>query len=80
MDISIIREILGWCALINYSILIAWFVAFILVGDWVYGITNKWFSLSRERFDAIHFITMAWFETSIWLFFLTPYIALHIIS
>ena len=80
MDISIIREMLGWCALINYSILITWFLVFIFAGDWMYGIHNKWFNVSRERFNSIHFITMAWFEISIWLFSLTPYIALHLIN
>tara|TARA_Y100000588_G_scaffold164035_1_gene178156 strand:+ start:14490 stop:14660 length:171 start_codon:yes stop_codon:yes gene_type:complete len=45
-----------------------------------YGIHGKWFRLSKERFDEIHYKSMAYFKLSIFLFNLATYFALHLIG
>ncbi|MGD9041295.1 MAG: hypothetical protein PVH82_16770 [Desulfobacteraceae bacterium] len=41
---------------------------------------SKWFNLSVERFDAIHYAGIAAFKMGLWLFILAPYLALRIIG
>ena len=77
MSIEIVRKALLWCALINYGILLAWFLVFILAHDWMYLFHSRWFRLSVEQFDMLHYGAMAIFKVGIILLNLVPYIALH---
>ena len=79
MTIEIIREVLAWCAVINYSLLLLWFLMFSLAHDWLYGFHGKWFTLSVEQFDVTHYAGMAFFKLCIFLFYLTPYLVLRIV-
>ena len=79
MTIEIIREVLAWSDVINYALLILWFLIFSLAHDWLHGLHGKWFTLSEENFDAIHYLSMAFFKLCIFLFFLVPYLALRIV-
>ena len=80
MTLETIRDALGWCAVINGGILFLWFGAFTIAHDWIHGIHGKWFQLSKERFDEIHYKSMSFFKLSILLFNLTPYLALRIVG
>ncbi|MFW5450962.1 MAG: DUF6868 family protein [Methylophagaceae bacterium] len=80
MTIDLLREILGWCAVINYGLLMFWFLMFAQAHDWVYNLHGKWFTLSVERFDAIHYTGMAVFKFGIFMFNIVPYIALRIVT
>ena len=80
MTLETIRSTLAWCAVIDIVLLIWWFLFFTLAHDWTYRMHSKWFKLSVERFDAIHYAGMALFKISIWLFNLVPYFALRIVG
>ena len=80
MTIEATRALLGWCTLINGGILLLWFMMFILAHNWIYGMHGRWFQLSKERFDEIHYKSMTFFKLSILLFNLTPYLALRIVG
>ncbi|MDO9566733.1 MAG: hypothetical protein Q7J15_08340 [Candidatus Desulfaltia sp.] len=80
MTIEIIRDALLWCAVINMGLLLWWFLLFMLAHDWMYRFHGKWFSLSTEKFDSIHYTGMALFKIGIFLFNLTPYLALRIVG
>lgn len=80
MTIETIRGMLGWCTLINLGILLYWFLAFILARDWVYRFHGRWFRLSTQQFDAIHYSGMAGYKLAILLFNVAPYLALKIIG
>lgn len=73
-----LREIFGWTTLINLGVLSVWFFLIMFAHDWIYRLHCKWFDLSRENFDAIHYAGMALFKIGIILFYLTPYVALLI--
>ena len=79
MTVEVLRDVLAWSVLINYALLILWFLIFSLAHDWLYSFHGKWFTLSLEHFDAIHYISMAFFKLSILLFFLVPYLVLRIV-
>ena len=79
MTLELVREVLGWCALINYIILILWFVVFVSAHEWMYHLHSRWFSLSKNTFDTIHYAGMAIFKLGVFLFNIVPYVALWIV-
>lgn len=80
MNIELTREFLLWCTIINYGILLVWFLGFAVARDWVQGFHGKWFRLSAEQFDAAHYSGMAIFKIGIFLFNLVPLVVLYIIG
>lgn len=80
MTVEQIQEFLGWCSILNLSLLIWWSAFILLAHDFVYQLHGKWFRLSVERFDAIHYTGMAFFKLSIFMFNVVPYFALRIIA
>ena len=80
MTIEMVRGVLAWSAVINYALLLLWFGVFWLAHDRLYRLHGKWFALPAETFDAIHYAGMAFFKLCIFLFFLTPYLALRIVA
>ena len=78
MTIEMMRKALLWCAVINYGILLVWFLFFVLAHDWMYLLHSRWFRLSVEQFDMLHYAGMSIFKIGILLLNLVPYIALHI--
>ena len=80
MTIDLVRNALLWCFIINIGILLWWFLFFTLAHDWVYQFHGKWFKLSIEKFDAIHYAGMAFYKICIFLFNIVPYFALRIVG
>ena len=80
MNVEEIRHALLWCAVINYGVLLVWFAMFALARDWTHRLHGRWFRLSAERFDAIHYAAMAAYKLGIVLFNLVPYFALLIVG
>jgi len=78
MNKSDILHLLGWCSLIYFLFLLLWAVMFCQFHGWLYKTHGKWFDMSIEKFNSIHYLLMGIFKI-IWLmFFLTPYIILRI--
>ena len=80
MTLELIRDVLAWSTVINIIFLLWWFLVFWMAHDWVYKVHGKWFTLSVEKFDAIHYKGMAFFKMCIFLFNLAPYLALRIVG
>ena len=80
MTLEVIRDALAWCTVINWIALLWWLLFFILAHDWMYRFHTKWFKISVEKFDAIHYSGMAFFKVAIFLFNLVPYLALRIVG
>ena len=79
MIIETLRDMFLWCTVINYVVLLGWFLVFILAHDWIYRFHSRWFQLPVERFDTIHYAGMAVYKIGILLFNLVPYVALLIV-
>ncbi len=80
MTIATVQEVLGWCSLINIGLLLWWFLFIAFAHDFVYRLHTKWFNLSAEKFDAIHYAGMAIFKMIIIVFNVVPYFVLRIVS
>ena len=80
MTIESALAFLLWCLVINYGILLLWFLVFWFGHDWMFRLHSRWFHLSKERFDSIHYASMAAYKLGILLLNLTPYVALRLIG
>jgi hypothetical protein len=76
MTIDFMRHFLLWCLGFSYSVLILWFLVFVLARNWLFRLHTRWFKLSDETFDRIHYASMAIYKVGILLFNLVPYAAL----
>ena len=80
MTVELLRDFFGWCAVINIGLLLWWFLIITFAHDWVYQMHSRWFKLSIESFDSIHYAGMAFLKISIFLFSIVPYLALRIVG
>ena len=64
---------------INYGILIVWLAALALAHDWLYRLHTRWFRISVESFDTMHYMGMAIYKIGIILLNLVPLIAMVIV-
>jgi len=77
MTIELLTSLLAWCALINIALLFVWLCFFIFAHDCVYKIHKKWFVLSLDKFDSIHYGLIGAYKLTILVFFLIPYLVLR---
>jgi hypothetical protein len=78
VTIEIARDVFLWCAIVNYAILVAWFLAFNCGHQMLYRLHARWFQLSVSQFDAIHYSGMAIYKIAVLVLNVAPYIALRI--
>ncbi len=69
-----------WCAVINYTLLIIWFILHLTLHGLFTGLGQRFFNMSPDRYDSMTCKGMLFFKLAIWLFNLAPYIALRITS
>lgn len=79
MTIEVVRDALLWCWVINVGMLLFWSLMFLVARDWIYRLHSRWFKLSEESFNTIHYAGILFLKTTIFVFFLVPYIALWIV-
>lgn len=79
MSTQEIKNILLWCAGLNYGLLIIWFGAFVFAHDWLYRLHARWFKLPVETFDAIHYAGLTVYKIGILLFNVVPLVALWLV-
>ena len=80
MTVDVFLGILGWSAVINFGLLMWWFLWILFAHDFVYRMHSRWFKVSVEKFDAIHYAGMAFYKITIIVFNVVPYLALRIIT
>ncbi len=80
MTTELICRTLAWCSLINIGILLFWWFWIMLAHDFMFRFHGKWFKLSVDTFDAIHYGLMGFFKLGIILFNIIPYFALRIVG
>ena len=60
------------------GLLLVWFASFVLAHDSIFRYHGRWFRLSVEKFDEIHYAGMSRFKIGIFLLNLVPYLTLRI--
>ncbi len=82
MEITIenIRTLLGWCAVINLGVLLAWYFGFVFARGFIFRMHTRRFRISEERFDEIHYTLMGHYKLAVILFILVPYLVLKLVD
>jgi hypothetical protein len=80
MSIDTLREAMLWSLVINYGVLLVWFAAFTWGHDRLFRLHSRWFQVSRETFDALHYGSMAVYKIGILLLNLVPLVALWLVA
>ena len=73
-----IKTVLLWSLVINYGLLSLWFSTFVFGHDALFELHRRWFRLSLETFDTIHYAGMALYKIGIFLLNVAPLLALVI--
>ena len=79
MTVAELKAFLIWSTAVNYGVLFLWFGAFALAHDWVYRMHSRWFRLSVEQFDVLHYAGVAMYKIGIILLNVAPLVALYIV-
>ena len=80
MTIDVVRSFLGWCSVINMGLLLYWFLFIMFAHDWVYRVHSRWYKISIDKFDTVHYAGMICFKIVIFVFNIVPYFALCIVD
>jgi hypothetical protein len=75
-----IKHLLLWCVVLNYAVLIIWFGVFVFAHDWMYRLHTRWFKLSVETFNAMHYAGLSVYKIGILLLNVVPLVALYLVS
>ena len=78
MSIEMARSTLLWCTVINYALLLIWFLLYTLPHGWLYRLWGRWFRLTAEQFDTLNFAGIVLYKLGILLLNLVPFAALCI--
>ena len=78
MSIEMAHSTLLWCTVINYALLLIWFLLFALPHGWLYRLWGRWFHLTAEQFDTLNFAGMMLYKVGIILLNLAPLVALYL--
>lgn len=78
MELVALKHFLLISTLINYAIVTVWFLVFIYAHESLYQLHTRWFRLSPQDFDKIHYSAMAIYKVGLLLMNLVPLIALII--
>ncbi|HKY72907.1 MAG TPA: hypothetical protein VJL88_13390 [Nitrospira sp.] len=68
MSVPFTRDVLLLSLAINYGILLVWFLVFVFGHEWLRQLHGKWFRLSNEQFDVLHYGGMAVYKIGVLLF------------
>jgi len=79
MNPDVIKELLLYSLVFNYALLMIWFGVFSLARDWMYRLHSRWFRLSAETFDALHYAGMSVYKIGIIMLNIAPLVALWLV-
>ena len=68
------------CAVINYAVLLLWYLVFIFAREPRIHVWSRQFHLSAEQFDFLIFAGMTFLKILILVFNLVPFIALLVVG
>jgi hypothetical protein len=78
MQLTVLKHVVLISTLTNYAIVTLWFVVFVYAHESLYRLHKRWFRLSPQDFDKIHYSAMEAYKIGVLLLNLVPLIALSI--
>ncbi len=80
MSIEMLRDALLWCTLINWAMLLFWFLILTFARSWAYKMHSKFAKITEEEFNLVHYKGGVYFKVLIFAFNFAPYLALLIVT
>ena len=68
-----VASVLIRATLVGFGILLFWFAAYLLAGEWILGIHGKLFAITPNQFDLMNYYGMTAFKGVVFFAFLLPY-------
>ena len=76
-QLEVVSRILLGAFLLGMGLLVVWFAALMLFGDFVHAVHGAFFKIGRSQFDAIHYAGMAFTKIVLVVGFFFPYLAIR---
>ncbi|MFY0639575.1 MAG: hypothetical protein JXR16_00920 [Bermanella sp.] len=73
-------SVLGYCGLINMGILVFWFAALLLGGEFMMNFHTRLFGASSEKIMLVHYQLMGMYKLLNFMFFLVPWLVLTLLK
>lgn len=80
MTLDDLRSFLLYSTILNYALLLWWFLLFARFRYELFRLHSKWFEIPAELFDRLHYQLMGMYKIGIFLFNLSPLIALQFVG
>lgn len=80
MPLPQLQSFFGWCAALNYGVLLLAFGVWTLAGDPLYRLHARWFQLDRERCDFALYLMLGLYKLAILFACVVPWLALRLLS
>ncbi len=77
--LEVIGKVLIRCFIMGVLVLLYWWGALALMGDFVYSVHTKIAPMTRQQFDVIHYAGMLMTKSTVFVLFLFPYIAIRLV-
>lgn len=79
MSIENLLAVLGWCMVVNISVVLLLGLAMVFAPDLIYRTQRLVVHISREEFELTLYRMMGHYKLGILLFNFSPYVALRIV-
>ncbi|GLX84621.1 hypothetical protein tloyanaT_08730 [Thalassotalea loyana] len=73
-------KLLAWCLILNYGVLLLWFIILVLAKPFLFKMHSRWFDISYEQFNQMNYIAFALYKILVFVFFLAPYVGLKLLG
>ncbi len=80
ITLGAVQEILGWCTILNFGMLIFASVLLSLMRSKIMAIHSEMYSLGEKDLSRAYFQYLAQYKIAIFVFNLAPYLALRLMG
>ncbi len=80
MTMNELKDLLMWSTALNFGVILLWVGLFIFAHDFIYRIHSRWFRLSVETFDALHYLGISIYKIGVLILNLVPLFVILILS
>ncbi len=77
--LEVVAKILLRCWIFGFLLLLFWFGAVMLAGDFVYAVHGSMFDLTRPQLNVIHYCGMGLTKLVVGLFFFVPWLSIKLV-
>lgn len=80
MTLELLKTLLLYSLGFNVLLVTFWCSVFIYAHDWMYSLHSRWFQITVNQFDALHYTGMMIYKIGIYFLNVAPLVALWLMS